>query len=176
MTLARRAVALPARAGFALWCCLLLAGCSAHVSVGAVDDNAFRTSWQSGWASINSVSKPLNPSGTNPGVCDKGGSASACLQTGRAMIPALQAFASALAAVDTPDSYKAGSKTIQAALEKDVQAITDRNAAITSNDDALFSTSIGEFKEAAQAFRAGYLEFPETTRPTPPPFDNGREG
>ncbi len=76
------------------------------------------------------------------------------------MIPALQSFGPALASVDTPGSYRAASTAIRSAIALDVQAITDRNSAITARDDALFAEAVNELRGASQAFAAGYGKFP----------------
>lgn len=156
--------------------CFALTGCSFRVSVAAVDDSNFRAVWESGWAAVDDAAKPLNPTATNPGVCNQGGSKLDCLQTGEAMIPALQSLAAGLVGVETPASYRSASQQIQAAIAQDVQAITDRNTAIRTTDQTLFTKAIGELQQAAQDFNSGYRAFPEATRPTPVPFDGGLVG
>lgn len=151
-------------------------GCSFHVSAGAVNDLKFREAWQTGWNAVDTASRPLNPTASNPGACNQGGSAADCMRTGETMIPVLHSLATALAGVETPSSYRAASQEIQSAIALDIQAITDRDAAIKTNDETLFAKAVGELKSAAQAFVDGYGKFPQSTRPTPVPFSGRLSG
>ena len=54
----------------------LLAGCgiSFHVGEGeTISTASYKTVWARDWKAVNAASDPWNPSGTNPGVCNKGG-------------------------------------------------------------------------------------------------------
>jgi len=81
-----------------------------------------------------------------------------------------------LAAVETPPEYAAASTTIQQAIRISIKGLTDRNSAIKTRDNSLFTTAITELQQAANLFAQGYAQFPQTTRPTPVPFDGGVSG
>jgi uncharacterized iron-regulated membrane protein len=160
----------------ALVAVILVGGCSVRVSVGQVNDEKFLAAWQSGWQAVDRASQPLNPTSSSPGVCNEGGSAAGCVQTGEAMLPALTSLRDQLSVVQTPSSFSAASSSIQSAIGLDINAIDDRDTAISTRDGALFTKAVGELKQAAQAFSTGYAEFPQANRPTPAPFDGGLSG
>ena len=117
---------------------------------------------------VNAAAKPLAPSAGNPGDCNIGSSATACVRTGQNMVAALTRLEADLVAVTTPHDYNAASTTIQRAIQIDILGLTDSNA-IRARDNRLFSTAITEVQQAAKLFAQGYAQFPQTTRPTPNP-------
>jgi hypothetical protein len=149
---------------------------SCSVSVGSVHDDQFRAVWSPDWAVVNAAARPLAPSAGNPGDCNIGSSATACVRTGQNMVAALTKLETDLEAVTTPQEYTGASTTIRHAIQIDIKGITDRNNAIKARDNRLFSTAITEVQQAAKMFPQGYAQFPQTTRPTPQPFDGGFSG
>lgn len=149
---------------------------SCSVSVGSVHDDQFRAVWSPGWVAVNAAAKPLVASAGNPGACDIGGSVQACVRTDQNMVTALKKLRTNLAAVETPQEYAVASKTIQHAIQLEINGLTHRNGAIKAKNNRLFSKAITELQQAGKLFDQGYAQFPQTTRPTPQPFNGGISG
>jgi hypothetical protein len=64
----------------------------------SIDDGAYKTVWSNDWQSVIHDAVPWAPSGTSPGVCNKGGSKQGCIDADQKVAQDLQRFLGDLAA------------------------------------------------------------------------------
>ena len=111
----------------------------------------------------------LAASGSNPGVCNAGGTKQGCFDADAVLIRDFQAMKAALEATAVPPRYVEADRLFRAALDKDMQGLQLRNQAIATNDDVLWKQHGPILDEATAAFAAAYRTFPEDNRPVPAP-------
>jgi hypothetical protein len=111
----------------------------------------------------------LAPAGSNPGVCNKGGTKQGCFDADKQLIEDLQAMQGALAAIAVPPRYAAADKLLQEAIAGDIRGLELRNQAIANSDDAAWKEHSVVLNAAVTAFQRAYQAFPEGNRPQPPP-------
>jgi hypothetical protein len=153
-----------------------LTSCTLSFSAGSVNDSEFRAVWSPGWTAVNASAKPLKASAGKPGACDIGGETNACFRAGQDMIAALSKLESNLATVQTPHEYAVASSTIQQGVRTGIKGLTDRNSAIMTRDNKLFTKGLNELQTSANLLAKGYGQFPEPTRPTPVPLGGSSSG
>jgi hypothetical protein len=111
----------------------------------------------------------LAPAGSNPGVCNKGGTKQGCFDADNQLIEDLQAMQGALASTAVPPRYAAADKLLREAVAGDIRGLELRNQAIANSDDAAWQEHRVVLDEALAAFQKAYQAFPEDNRPQPPP-------
>jgi hypothetical protein len=111
----------------------------------------------------------LAPAGSNPGVCNKGGTLQGCFDADNQVIEDLQAMQGALAAAVVPTRFAAADKLLRGAIAGDIQGLELRNQAIVNRDDAAWKEHAVVLDKALAAFQEAYRAFPEDSRPQPPP-------
>jgi hypothetical protein len=109
------------------------------------------------------------PNGSNPGVCNVGGTKLGCYDADTALIRDFEAMRTALEATTVPPRFVDADTLLRAAIDKDIQGLQLRNQAIATNDDALWKQHGPVLAEAQTAFQAAYRAFPEDNRPLPAP-------
>ena len=148
---------------------------SCSVGVHVETESSFQTQWVTSWSAINEAAKPWNASGTLPGVCNKGGSASDCVKTDGEVILALDSFVTTFQTASfVPRSLGGRVAQVVTAVRTDLKGIRDRDKAIRTSNDALYSTALTEFGQAATELKNAYNSIPADDRPLPLPFD-GRQ-
>jgi hypothetical protein len=111
----------------------------------------------------------LAPNGSNPGVCNAGGTKQGCFDADTILIRDFQAMRTALEATAVPPRYVDADTRFRAAIDKDVQGLQLRNQAIATNDNVLWKQHGPVLAEAQTAFQVAYRTFPEDNRPVPAP-------
>ena len=111
----------------------------------------------------------LAASGSNPGVCNAGGTKQGCFDADAVLIRDFQAMKAALEATIVPPRYVDADRMLRAAIDKDIQGLQLRNQAIAANDNGLWKQHGPILDEATAAFTAAYRAFPEDNRPVPAP-------
>jgi hypothetical protein len=160
---------------------LLLATSGCTVTVRAApaqtthaNEAGYRQMWQRDWSAVIDASTPWNPAGSTRGACNQGADINVCYRTDQAVLPLLHTLYSDLSTATVPSQYTKANAAMVSALNSEGQGLSDRDAAIRTNDDALFRRAVGELRSAASQLMAAYLEFPQGDRPTPQLFGPGR--
>jgi hypothetical protein len=109
------------------------------------------------------------PAGTNPGVCNVGGSKQACYDADAAAIQAMQQLISALEVSPVPPRYVEGDRLLREAIGENIRGLALRNQAIANNDNAAFAEHKVVLDAAVAALVRAYEAFPADNRPQPPP-------
>jgi hypothetical protein len=105
------------------------------------------------------------PSGTNPGVCNKGGDVQACFDADAKAIADLSTMLEALKATSAPPRYVEADRLLRQAAATMIQGLNLRNRALANGDNSLWQQH-GPLLESAQAdFAAAYRAFPPDHRP-----------
>lgn len=154
---------------------LVLGACVSTRVTGAatIDDlraeDQYKQVYAQSMATFQADVQPLVATGTNPGVCNKGGTKQGCYDTDARLIADLQAMLSALEATAVPPRYAAADKLLRDAIATDIRGLDLRNQAIATNDNALWQQHGPVLEQATAAFRTAYEAFPADNRPQPPP-------
>ena len=111
----------------------------------------------------------LAANGSNPGVCNAGGTKQGCFDADTVVIRDVQALKAALEATTVPPRYVDADRLFRAAIDRDVQGLQLRNQAIATNDDNLWKQHGAVLEDAQAAFLVAYRTFPEDNRPLPQP-------
>ena len=157
-----------------------LSGCSVTLTKSVVstthaNEANYRQTGSRDWAAVIQASTPWNPVGSSPGACDEGTSASGCVATDQAVIPAMSALISDLRTVSVPNQFVAANDAVIQAARSEIQGLKDRYRAIEQQDNTLFKSAMAELASAAHLFQIAYARFPSPA-PTPALFGNGRHG
>ena len=107
--------------------------------------------------------------GSNPGVCNKGGSKQGCYNADTKLIADFQAMEVALDAITVPPRFVDGDKLFREAIALDARGLGLRNQAIANNDTQAWTEHKVLLDEAQAAFQKAYQAFPQDNRPLPPP-------
>jgi uncharacterized protein YceK len=152
---------------------LTLSGCatiSVHTTGAAsVDDlnaeNAYVAVYMDHVTVLSRDLLPFAASGSNPGVCNKGGTKQGCYDVDAKVIADLNAMLDAFAAIAVPPRFAVANGLLRDAIAKNVQGLDLRNRAIANNDDNAWPQH-GPLLEQAQAgWTAAYAAFPADNRP-----------
>lgn len=152
-----------------------LAGCVSVKATGAatVDDfqaeQSYNAVYAEQMAKVATDNQAFLPSGSNPGVCNKGGTKQGCYDADAVMIADLQALVTALARTPVPPRFVDADKLLRAGLAEQIQALQMRNQAIAQSDNALFARHKTVMDQAITDIRKAYQSFPEDHRPQPAP-------
>ncbi len=161
------------RFGLTVVVLMTLAGCATitvHTTGAAsVDDlnaeNAYVTVYMDHMTVLSRDLLQFAASGSNPGVCNKGGTKQGCYDVDAKVIADLNAMLSALAATAIPPRFAEADGLLRDAITKNVQGLDLRNRAIANNDNNAWQQH-GPLLEQAQAgWRAAYAAFPADNRP-----------
>jgi hypothetical protein len=165
---------------WAIWAAIgllgvVLAGCvSVHTSGAAnADDlqaeNRYNAIYFEQMSRIHSDNLAFAPSGTNPGVCNAGGSQQGCFDADTAVINDLQALLDALASAPVPPRFADADRLLRSAVAEDIRALSLRNQAIATHDDAAWAKHKVVLDGAIAGMQAAYQAFPSDNRPQPAP-------
>jgi hypothetical protein len=128
----------------------------------------YRVVYQKVAAQVKADSAPFTGSGTTPGVCSKGGTKQACVATGEKVIADLKKMQADLKGVTVPPRYVEGDKLLKQALQTEIDGLTLRDQALTSNDPtASIDPGNAKLAQAAALFKKADQAFPADARPTP---------
>jgi hypothetical protein len=155
---------------------VVVGGCvSARVvtGVGSVEDlraeEHYKQVYSQQMTKLHVDLRLLAPAGSNPGVCNKGGTLQGCFDADNQVIEDLQAMQGALAATIVPPQFAAADKLLRGAIAGDIQGLELRNQAIANRDNAAWTEHAVVLDKALAAFQEAYRAFPEDNRPQPPP-------
>ena len=155
---------------------VLAGGCSLSVrTIGAdsVEDfqaeEAYKSVYAEQMARVEIDLQLFAASGSNPGVCNSGGSKQGCFDADTKSIQGLQAMQVALDAIPVPPRYVAGDKLLRDAIAANLRGLQLRNDAIVNGDDAAWVQHKVALDEAIATYNKAYLAFPEDNRPQPAP-------
>lgn len=108
-------------------------------------------------------------SGTNPGVCNVGGTKQGCYDADLAAIAAMRQVIAALEATPVPPRFIQADALLRAALEENVRGLELRNQAIENSDNGAWKEHQAVLQAAQQAIVAAYGAYPADNRPVPAP-------
>ena len=150
-----------------------LAGCatiSIHTTgAGSVDDlnaeNAYVAVYMDHMTVLSHDLLAFAASGSDPGVCNKGGTKQGCYDADAKVIADLNAMLNALAAGAILPRFAEADRLLRDAITKNVQGLDLRNRAIANNDNNAWQQH-GPLLEQAQAgWTAAYAAFPTDNKP-----------
>lgn len=150
-------------------------GCVSERTTGAgtVDDlqaeEHYKAAYADQIAKVHADGELLAPSGSNPGVCNAGGSKQGCYDADAKLIQDLQALLTTLELTPIPPRYAAADKLLKVAIAEDIRGLQLRNQAIAENDDAAWKEHKLVLDKAVADFGLAYQAFPSDNRPQPPP-------
>jgi hypothetical protein len=104
-------------------------------------------------------------SGSNPGVCNKGGTKQGCFDADTKVISGLNAMLGGLSATTLPPRFVEADRLLRDAITKNVQGLELRNEAIANADDNAWHQSGPLLEQAQTSWKAGYAAFPADNRP-----------
>ena len=108
---------------------------------------------------------PFAASGSNPGVCNKGGTKQGCYDADSKVIGDLDAMLAALASTAVPSRFAEANGLLRDAITKNVQALDLRNRAIANNDNIAWQQHGPLLAGAVAGWMAAYAAFPADNRP-----------
>lgn len=158
-----------------LVCLVAVGGCVSVRTTGAgsVEDLQAEEHYKAVYAQqMTRVQRDLQlflPSGSNPGVCNAGGSKQGCYDADTKVIEDFQAMQAALETTTVPPRFVDADKLFREAIAGDVRGLELRNQAIANGDDEAWTEHKVVLEEAQAAFQKAYQAFPEDNRPLPPP-------
>jgi hypothetical protein len=158
---------------------LLAAGCGS-ISIGlrtfgaaTVEDLQAEENYKSVYAEqigrLHSDIVAFAASGSNPGVCNVGGSASDCFAADAKAIDVMRALIGALQAITVPPRFAEADRLLRAAFAQQIEGLELRNQALTYRDDALWTKHATVLQAATTALQRAYAAFPVDNRPVPAP-------
>ena len=128
----------------------------------------YRAVYQKDAAQVQADSAPFADKGTTPGVCSKGGTKQACVAAGDKVLADLKKMQADLKGVTVPPRYVEGDKLLKQALQTEIDGLTLRDQALTSNDPtASIEPGNAKLAQAAALFKKADQAFPVDARPTP---------
>jgi hypothetical protein len=156
-------------------CLLAVAGCVSVRTTGADTvrdlqaEEGYKAVYAEQMAIVRAASQLLAPTGSNPGVCNAGGSQQDCYDADLKLIEGLQAMAGALQATPVPPRYVAADRLLKEAIAEDIKGLELRNQAIAQQDDAAWTEHKTVLEAALAMYQKAYQAFPEDNRPQPAP-------
>jgi hypothetical protein len=165
------------RLDLASWivCLAALAACVSVKTTGAatVEDlqaeERFKTVWAEQMSSFHQALQLFATTGSNPGVCNKGGSLQGCYDADTKAIETLRAMRGAFDAEKVPPRFSEASSLLLKAIDRNIEGLDLRNQAIAKHDDAVWTAHKTVLGDAQAAWEQAYLAFPADNRPIPAP-------
>lgn len=165
------------RAWAATWvvCLVSVSGCVSVRITGAdnVEDlqaeDRYKATYAEQMTEFHADNQLFAPIGSNPGVCNAGGSKQGCYEADATVIQHLQAMLRALVATPVPPRFTDGDKLLRKAIAEDIRGLQLRNQAIAENDDAAWKEHEVALGNAVAIFQEAYQAYPQDNRPQPPP-------
>jgi hypothetical protein len=156
---------------------LTLAGCvtvGVHTTgAGSADDlkaeNAYIAVYMDHMTVLSRDLLPFAASGSNPGVCNKGGTKQGCYDVDAKVITDLNAMLDALSATTVPPRFAEANGLLRDAITKNVQGLDLRNRAIANNDNDAWQRHGPLLEQAEAGWKAAYASFPADNRPAVAP-------
>ncbi len=109
--------------------------------------------------------KVYAPSGSNPGPCNKGGSAPDCVAADQQALATLSGMQKALQSVTVPPRFTEADRLLRDALANNITGLQLRVEALTNQDDAKWTQSKDAIAAAQKAWTAAYAAFPSDNKP-----------
>lgn len=109
------------------------------------------------------------PSGSNPGVCNVGGTKQGCYDADANAIEAFRGLISALEAIRVPPRFVEADRLLREAFAENIRGLQLRNEAIANNDNAAWIEHKTVLESAQAAILKAYAAFPADNPPMPPP-------
>jgi hypothetical protein len=128
----------------------------------------YRALYQRDATLVRMDSGPFVGTSKTPGVCDKGGTRQACAATGAKVLADLKKLQLDLKAQPVPPRYVTGDSLLKQGVQAEIDGLTLRDAAMTSNDPTA-SAAPGNAKiaQANTLYKQADLAFPSDARPAP---------
>jgi hypothetical protein len=159
-----------------LVCLLAIGGCAVSVRTfhGTVDDvqaeALYNNTYSASMTGLHQdIQRLFGATGTNPGVCNVGGSKQGCYDADLQVIQDYRGMLSALAKIPVPQRFADGDRLLRQAIDESIRGLQLRNQAIAQNDDAAWAQHAEILKQATSTFQRAYAAYPEDNRPQPPP-------
>jgi hypothetical protein len=152
---------------------MTLTGCvtvGVHTTgAGSVDDlnaeNAYVAVYMDHMTVTSRDLQQFAANGSNPGVCNKGGTKQGCYDVDAKVIADLNAMLDALAATAVPPRFAEANGLLRDAIAKNVQGLNLRNRAIANNDNNAWQQHGPLLEQAEAGWKAAYAAFPADNRP-----------
>jgi hypothetical protein len=167
-----------ARWAIVLFVCLLVGGGCVSVSVRTTGadtvadfqgEDQYKVVYAQQMSKFQGDLRLLEPAGSNPGVCNAGGSQQGCYDVDATLIVDLRSTLDALSATSVPPRFVAADKLLAEALSQNIRALELRNQAIAKKDNAAWTQHKSVLADALALYQKSYEAFPEDNRPVPRP-------
>ena len=103
--------------------------------------------------------------GSNPGVCNKGGTKQGCYDADVQVVSGLNAMLVSLSATKVPPRFVEADRLLRDAIAKHVHGLELRNQAIANGDNNAWLQSAPLIEQAQTSWKAAYAAFPADNRP-----------
>ena len=158
-------------------CLIAVSGCAgvslrttgADTTADLQSEDAHKATYAVQMARVKEANQLLAPTGSNPGVCNAGGSQQGCYDADVNVIGVLQAMLSVLESTPVPPRFADADALLREAITEDIGGLGLRNKALSEQDDAAWTEHKGVLDNAIALFGQAYQAFPEDNRPQPPP-------
>jgi hypothetical protein len=159
--------------GLAFVLLMILAGCvtvGVHTTGAAsVEDlkaeNDYIAVYMDGMTALSRDFQLFAASGSNPGVCNKGGTKQGCFDADAKVVSGLNGMLGALSATTVPPRFVESDRLLHDAITKNVQGLELRNQAIATTDNNAWQQSGPLLEQAQASWKAAYAAFPADNRP-----------
>lgn len=159
--------------GLAIVLLMTLGGCVtvgvSTTGAGSVEDLKAESDYIAVYmGQVTALSRDLQlfaASGSNPGVCNKGGTKQGCYEADAKVITDLNAMLDAVKATTVPPRFVEADRLLRDAITKDLQGLELRNQAIANNDNNAWQQSGPLIDQAVAGLKAAYTAFPADNRP-----------
>ena len=129
----------------------------------------FKGLWAEHMNTFHQALQLFAPAGSNPGVCNKGGTLQGCYEADAKAIEALRAMRTAFEGAKLPPRFTEASSLLLKAIDRNIEGLNLRNQAIATGDDVAWSAHKTVLADAQTAWERAYLAFPDDNRPVPAP-------
>jgi hypothetical protein len=129
---------------------------------------AYRAVYQRDATAVKADSAPFAGTASTAGVCSKGGTRQACAAAGAKVLADLKKLQADMKPVVVPPRYADGDKLLRQAIQAEIDGLSLRDAALTSNDPtASAATGNAKLAQASAFFKQADAAFPADARPVP---------
>jgi hypothetical protein len=149
--------------------CVTIRATGADSAEDFAKEESYKATYATQMSELEGAVQAFAPNGSNPGVCNIGGTKQGCFDADKRAIQVMQRMLAAFEAQAVPPRYIEGDRLFRGALAENVQGLELRNKGIAEGDDAAFAEHKIVLERAVADFKTAYAAFPADNRPLPPP-------
>jgi hypothetical protein len=131
-------------------------------------ESNYRVVYQKDAVVVKTDAAAFMPAGKNPGACNKGSTRQVCVAAGEKVLAELKKLQADMKPVPVPPRYADADKLLKQAVQAEIDGLTLRDQALTSNDPtASIDPANAKLGEANNLFKKADQAFPADARPAP---------